>query len=191
MQRRPPHRGAADEDRCEPRHRREHAGPADVHLDVLDGRRRLLRRELVRDGPARVARHEAEALLIGDPVDLDDDAVGAVVEIVPLGPPLADEGEDLVDVLRLPHVRIRAQAELAQSGEQRVLRVHLEARGRIAPHRQVALGRGRGDDDRPLQRHPVEALRGAQALPASRAAAALFDARVAGGDEVELATGDT
>ena len=143
VQRRAPHGRAADEDRREPRHRREHAGPADVHLDLLDGRRRLLRRELVRDGPAWVARHEAEPLLIGDPVDLHDDAVGAVVELLSLRPPLADEGEDLVDVRRLPHVRIRAQAELAQPGEQGVLRVDLEPRGRVAPHRQVALGRRR------------------------------------------------
>ena len=42
---------------------RERAGAADVDLDRLDDRRRLLGRELVRDRPARRARDEAEPLL--------------------------------------------------------------------------------------------------------------------------------
>ena len=121
VKRRATDRRPADEHRREPCDRGEHAGTAHVDLDVQDGGRRLLRRELVRDRPARAPRNEAERLLIRDPVDLDDDAVGPVVEVVPLGLPLRDEREDLVDVRRLTGVRVRPQTELAQAREQRAL----------------------------------------------------------------------
>ena len=59
---------AADGDRLEPGDRRQRAGAADLDLDVAQHRRRLLGRELVRDGPARRARDEAEPLLQIEPV---------------------------------------------------------------------------------------------------------------------------
>ena len=52
------HRDAADEHRCEPRHRRERTGAADLELDIAHGRERLVGGELVGDGPARRPRHE-------------------------------------------------------------------------------------------------------------------------------------
>jgi hypothetical protein len=54
---------AAHGDRRQPRHRRERAGAADLNLDGFEGGDRGLRRELVRDGPARRGRAEAEPLL--------------------------------------------------------------------------------------------------------------------------------
>ena len=61
VQRRVLHHHAADRDRLELRDRRERAGAADLDLDVAQHRGRLLGRELVRDRPARVARHETRA----------------------------------------------------------------------------------------------------------------------------------
>ena len=68
-------RRAADEHRLELGHRRQLAGAADLHVDAFEHRRLLLRRVLVRHGPARLARLEAESLLQRAVVDLVDDAV--------------------------------------------------------------------------------------------------------------------
>jgi len=69
------HRGAADEHRLQLRDRRQLAGAADLHVDVQQQRGLLLRRVLVRDGPARLARLEAELRLLRTVVELVDDAV--------------------------------------------------------------------------------------------------------------------
>jgi hypothetical protein len=69
------HRHPAHEHRRQPRHRRQLAGTADLHLDVLHRGERFLRRILVRDRPARLARDEAELLLQRDAVHLVDDSV--------------------------------------------------------------------------------------------------------------------
>src|SRR3984957_7459796 len=63
---------------------RERAGAADVDLDRLDDRRRLLGREFVRDRPARGARDEVEPLLQREIIDLVDDAVDVIAERRPL-----------------------------------------------------------------------------------------------------------
>ncbi len=52
---------AADEHRRQPRDRRDRAGAADLHVDARAPRRHLLRRKLVRDRPARLARDESRA----------------------------------------------------------------------------------------------------------------------------------
>ena len=75
---------AADGHRLELGDRRQRARAADVDLDRLDDRRRLLGRELVRDRPARRARDEAEPLLQREIIDLVDDAVDVVAERRPL-----------------------------------------------------------------------------------------------------------
>ncbi len=54
------HRRAADEHRAQPRDRRDRARASDLHVDREELRRHLLRRKLVRDGPARLARAETE-----------------------------------------------------------------------------------------------------------------------------------
>ena len=60
---------------CKPRDRRDRAGAADLHVDGEELGRHLLRRELVRDRPARLARAKAELALQREAVDLVHDAV--------------------------------------------------------------------------------------------------------------------
>ena len=74
------HHHAADRDRLELGDRGQRAGAADLDLDVAHDGGRALGRELVRDRPARSARHEAKPLLPVEAVDLVDDAVDVVVE---------------------------------------------------------------------------------------------------------------
>ena len=97
VQRRVLHHHAADRDRLELGDRRQRAGAADLDLDVAHDGRRLLGGELVRDRPARAARHEAEPLLPVEAVDLVDDAVDVVVERGALRLDLAVEGQQLLD----------------------------------------------------------------------------------------------
>ena len=144
VERRALHRRAAHEDRRERRDRREHAGAADIDEDVLDRRRRLFGGELERGRPARVVRNKAELLLILDAVDLHDDAVGAVIELLPFLSPLVHEREDRIDLLRRTPVRIGADAEIAQTLEQLRLRCDVETGGRIREEREVPFRRGRG-----------------------------------------------
>src|SRR5207247_7061619 len=127
VQRRALYRGAAYKNGRKPRDRREDAGPPDIHLDVLDGGRHLLGRELERGRPLRVVRDEAEPLLIHNAIDLHDDAVGPVVEVVPLLPPAVDESERLLDVLRTLPVGVRTHTELSKPLEALVLRRYVEA----------------------------------------------------------------
>ena len=64
-------RDAADEHRLEPRHGCDGARCVPTwNLDLPHRRRLLLGRILVRDGPARRARDEAEVRLVVDAVDL-------------------------------------------------------------------------------------------------------------------------
>src|SRR5437899_1345326 len=74
------HDDAADADRLELADRCERAGTSDLDLDILEHGHGALGRKLVGDRPARRARHEAEALLPVDAIDLVDDAVDVVVE---------------------------------------------------------------------------------------------------------------
>ena len=75
------HRHAADEHRLQPRHRRQRAGAADLHLDAEHLGGLLLGRVLVREREARRARDEAEALLPVEPVHLVDHAVDRVGQL--------------------------------------------------------------------------------------------------------------
>ena len=90
VQRRVLHHHAADRDRLQLGNRRQRAGAPDLDFDVAQHGGRLLGRELVRDRPARTARHEAEPLLPVEPVDLVDDAVDVVVELGALWPRCRD-----------------------------------------------------------------------------------------------------
>ncbi len=75
------HDHAADIDRFQPRHRRQCAHAADLDIDGQKSRQGLLRREFMGYGPARAARHKAQAPLIVEPVDLIDDAIDIVAEL--------------------------------------------------------------------------------------------------------------
>src|ERR1700688_4831739 len=91
------HDDAADADRLQLADRRERAGAADLDLDVAQHRHGALGRELVRDRPARRARHEAEALLPVEAVDLVDDTVDVVIEFGALLFDLAVKRDQLLD----------------------------------------------------------------------------------------------
>src|SRR5205823_15107221 len=77
-------RDAADEHRFQARHRRYRAGAPDLNLDGDDFGGHLFGRKLVRDCEARRPRHEAEALLLREIVDLVHDAVDLVGQRVAL-----------------------------------------------------------------------------------------------------------
>ena len=102
-------------------HRRERAGPPDVGDDVLEDRLDLLRRELEGDRPARGAADHPEPLLLVEPVDLDDDAVGLVREVVALLAPRLGERDDALDVEAGLAVRVDREAERLQAIERRRL----------------------------------------------------------------------
>src|SRR5690606_31950876 len=76
---------AADSDGMQAGDGGQGAGAADLNVDAFQNGRRLLRRELVGDGPARASGDEAEALLPVQPVDLIDHAVDVVAEAGPVG----------------------------------------------------------------------------------------------------------
>ncbi len=107
VERRARDRDAADLDRLQDRERLDDARPPHVVLDVEQTRRRLARRELEGDGPARLGRAEAQHVLVVEPVDLDDDPVDLVVEAVAVGgPPVqnATKSSTSVNVRRWPSV---------------------------------------------------------------------------------------
>src|SRR5467141_3390703 len=91
------HDDPADADRFELADRRERAGAADLDLDIPEHGHGALGRKLVRDRPARRARHEAEPFLPVEAVDLVDDAVDVVVEPGALLLDLAMKGDQLLD----------------------------------------------------------------------------------------------
>src|SRR2546422_692327 len=96
---------------------REDAGLADADLDRLDHRGRLTRGELERDRPARVVGGGAEAPLVLERVDLDDDAVGVVAEVVAkVLEPLA-VGDHGVERLAALDLRLRLEAGRAERRE--------------------------------------------------------------------------
>ena len=130
------HDDAADRDRLELRHRRQRAGAADLDLDVAQHGRGLLGRELVRDRPARRARHEAEPLLPVEAVDLVDDAVDVVVEPGALRLDLAMEGEQLLD--RVAQLGQRIGREAAALEPARSCRI--ACRAGIALHLAPGIG---------------------------------------------------
>ena len=80
VQRRVRDDNAADRNRLELCDRRQRASAANLNFNAAQHRRRLFGGELVRDGPARRARHESEPLLIIETVHLVDDAVDIVAE---------------------------------------------------------------------------------------------------------------
>ncbi len=101
---------AADGDGFEARRRGQGTRAADLDVDVFQTRRGFLRGKFVRDGPARGARDEAEALLQVEAVDLVDHAVDVVAEARPVEADLVVVGEDLVDIPADLHQRVRGDA---------------------------------------------------------------------------------
>ena len=110
VQRRVLHHHAADRHRFELGDRRERAGAADLDLDRVDDRYRLLGRELVRDRPARAAVAGAEPRLPVEPVKLVDDAVDVVIERAALELDLPVELKQRVERVAHSHQRVGAKA---------------------------------------------------------------------------------
>ena len=80
--------------------RRQHAVLADAQVDGRAMRRDgLLGVELVRRRPARGLGGDAEPLALSEAIDLDDHAIGVVVEVVPLLGPGLDVLDHAVDVV--------------------------------------------------------------------------------------------
>ena len=73
---------AADDDRLQDGLGVEAAGASDVDDDVEEAGVGAFGGELVGDGPAGFAAGEAEGVLLGNAIDLDDQAVGLVVPVV-------------------------------------------------------------------------------------------------------------
>ena len=119
------HHDAADRDRRKPRHRRQRAGAADLDVDAVQDRRRLLCRELVRDRPARAARHEAEAILPVETVDLVDHTVDVVAKRGAVVADLAVELQDIVDALAQLGARIDDKAGSVHPLQHASLRIGL------------------------------------------------------------------
>ena len=74
----------ADTHRGEPRHRCHHPRATDVHLNPLYGSHGLRGGKLVGDGPAGMFGRGSELFLKLVSVDLDDHAIGVVIEAVAL-----------------------------------------------------------------------------------------------------------
>ena len=119
---------AADGDGLQFGDRRQRAGAPDLDLDRVDDRRRALGGELVRGGPARAARDEAEPLLQREVVDLVDDAVDVVAERRALRLDGAIMREHLLGRPAQLGQRIDRQAEAAKGVHRRHLRRRRAAR---------------------------------------------------------------
>src|SRR5213078_771283 len=91
------HDDAADADRLQLADRRERAGAADLDFNIAEHGHGALGREFVSDRPARRPRHEAEAPLPVEPIDLVDDPIDIVIESGALLLDLAVECDQLID----------------------------------------------------------------------------------------------
>ena len=90
-------RGAADIDRIERGVGVYGAGAPDVEPDVHERGDGLLGRELVGYGPPGFAADLSQVALVVEAVDLDDQAVAAVIEVVDALSPVAIPVEDVAD----------------------------------------------------------------------------------------------
>ncbi len=136
---------AADRDGLELGDRGQRAGASDLDLDRLEHGRRPLGRELVRHGPARAARDEAEPLLEGEIVDLVDHAVDVVAEARALSLDLAVTGEHLRRRAAEFRQRVGRQAEALHGVDGAELR-RREAFADLAPGVGEEGERARGGD---------------------------------------------
>ena len=102
---------AADEDRLQPRDRRDRARAPDLDIDAEHFGGHLLGRKLVRDRPARLARHEPQPVLQRERIDLVDDAVDFEGKIrAPRGDGLV-EGREIGGAVRDDAVGVDRKAE--------------------------------------------------------------------------------
>jgi hypothetical protein len=139
------HDHAADADRLELADRRKRAGAADLDLDIPQHGHGALGRELMRDGPARRARDEAEPFLPVDPVDLVHDAVDVIVEMRAPGFDLAMKTKQFFHRVAKPGERIGREAAPLEPFDHAGLRIGRH-RGHLAPGIGEEAQRTRGGD---------------------------------------------
>src|SRR6202790_1797828 len=149
MQRDVLHDDAADADRLELADRGEGAGASDLDLDIPQHGHGALGRELVRDRPARGARHETEALLPVETVDLVDHAVDIVIELGALLFYFAMESDQLLHRMTNLGQRIGLEAAALEPADHAGLGVgrHL---AHLPPGIREKAERPRGGDGRIL-----------------------------------------
>ena len=141
------HHDAADRDGGELGDRGQRAGAADLDFDRINGSRRLLRRKLVRQRPARAARHKTEPVLPVEPVDLVHDAVNVIAEAGAFLFDLAIGGEQFVERVAEPHQRIDRKAGAGKPAHHAELRWSRH-RAHLAPGIGEEPERARGGDGR-------------------------------------------
>ena len=86
---------AADRDRFQLGHRRQHPGAAHLNGDGVENGLGFFGGELVSDGPARRARHEAQTVLPIQSIDLVDHAVDIVIQARAGGTNVLKVGHDI------------------------------------------------------------------------------------------------
>ena len=144
------HDHAADCDRGKFGHRRQGARAADLDLDVEQGRARLLRRKLVRNGPPGRAADSAEARLPVQPVELVDHPVDVVAEprtfrlkgLVDRDQPLDVrhlQGAGVDRKAPVPKPLQRLVLRLGEGGAQLPPGIGEEAQGPLGRHRRIDL----------------------------------------------------
>jgi len=143
------HDDAADANRLQLADRREGAGAADLDLDIPEHGHGALGRKLVRDRPARRARHEAEPFLPVEAVDLVDDAVDVVVEPGPLLLDLAMKGDQLLGGMTELGQRVGLEAAALEPADHAGLR-GFRHRAHLAPGVGEEAERTRSGDGRIL-----------------------------------------
>ena len=140
------HHHAGDADRRQPRDRRDRAGAPDLHLDRHDRGGLLLRRELVRQRPARRARNIAKLLLLVEPVELVDDTVDVVGQRIAARADAREVRKQSIGAAGRVHLGADRKAEPAQRRQDlRMPRRHGPAFGHSKAVRVEAQGAGRGD----------------------------------------------
>ena len=104
------HRHAADEHRLQARHGRQRPGAPHLELDAAHHGEHFIGGKLVRDRPARCARDEAHALLVGAAVQLVDHAVDLVGQRAAACAQVLVVGQAALDAAHGAHLRGDRQA---------------------------------------------------------------------------------
>ncbi len=143
MQRRPGDHRPGDADRTQVGDRRQYARPSYLNRDVLDHRRRLFRRKLVRDTESRRLPGVAQAFLDIPPVQLDDDTVERIRQIMTPGRPFLIVSFHILKRRAETIFRIHLKPELLQEFQLSYLRL----RKSPAPGRQ-----------RVTRSHPIDVI---------------------------------
>jgi hypothetical protein len=137
-------RDAADGHRLHHRHRGQHACAPDLPAHLAQRGDGAFGGVLVGDCPARGARRRPQLPLPVQTVDLDDHAVGSVVQFGAARRPLATEGDSLLHPAGDPRVRVHGEAprpQLLQDLPLRAERRALAIADAVCPEAQASARR--------------------------------------------------